>query len=253
MAYSTIDVGNGTFDGDGTRANNYTCIDGGNAANATGVLTSFSIWLATSNTDNSLVMGTFYYNGTVGHYRSRDSENNFGNISNASAATFTGRNCDVTSGDFLGEYLVTGTVEASSTGGSGGLGYVAGNAFTGNDTLFDVSAASTQRTAIYATGVTVPDAPTSVSATDNLIDKVTITWTAGTGETDGHKVYRDGTVLNSDTAIAHDTNTFDDTTAAAGTTYAYTVKAINAAGLSAASSADNGIRLSAFRPQILIF
>ena len=38
----------------------------------------------------------------------------------------------------------------------------------------------------------VPSAPTSVSATDNLTDKVTVTWTAGVGETDGHCVYRNG-------------------------------------------------------------
>lgn len=103
----------------------------------------------------------------------------------------------------------------------------------------------------YASGVTVPDAPTSVSATDSLTDKVTITWTAGTGETDGHRVYRDSIDISG--VVAHGTATYDDTTAVAGTTYSYTVKAINDAGLSAASSADNGTRLlgTTFIPRII--
>jgi len=94
---------------------------------------------------------------------------------------------------------------------------------------------------IYGSGVTVPDAPTAVSATDNLSDKVTITWIAGTGETGGHRVYRDGTDISG--VVAHGTATYDDTTGTAGTTYSYTVKAINAAGLSADSLKADGKRL----------
>lgn len=89
--------------------------------------------------------------------------------------------------------------------------------------------------------LTVPSAPTNVSATDNLADKVTITWTAGVGETGGHRVYRDGIDISG--IVAHGTNTYDDITGIAGVTYSYTVKAINDAGLSEASVADNGIRI----------
>jgi hypothetical protein len=130
---------------------------------------------------------------------------------------------------------------------------------------------------IYQIYVTVtytplPAAPTNVSATENLTDKITITWTAGDGETNGHRVYRDGNDISG--VVSHGTSTYDDTGAAApaitagsasasngtfsfkvvcsnsgesianGTTYSYTVKAINDGGTSSASSADNGYRLA---------
>lgn len=88
---------------------------------------------------------------------------------------------------------------------------------------------------LMGTGATVetppeaPEAPSSV----NSINKVTITWTAGVGETGGHRVYRDGTDISG--IIAHGTNTFDDVPPDTGT-HSYTVKAINNVGLSSASS-----------------
>jgi hypothetical protein len=242
-----IDIGYGTFDGDGEGATNCTHLGLDNPANATGVLTSFSLWFATAVTDGSCKVGTFSGSGT--DYDDRDYEL-IGNVSAGAEQVFTGKNCDVVIGDFGGLYMATGTPERNSTGGLG-RPWVSGDKFGAGVITYTVSV--NYRLAFYATGVTVPDAPTSVSATDNLSDKVTITWTAGTGETSGNKVYRDGSVLNSDTAIAHDTNTFDDTTGVAGTTYAYTVKAINPAGMSAASTADNGTRVSRFNSQIIIF
>jgi hypothetical protein len=95
----------------------------------------------------------------------------------------------------------------------------------------------------------LPETPTDVFATDNLTDKVAITWTAGIGETGGHRVYRDGEDISG--VVATGTATYDDTTGTAGVTYSYTVKAINDAGLSAASSADNGIRVAIKIPQFI--
>jgi len=250
MAYSAIDVGAGAADYTyGTRTS--TILDLTNPVNATGVLTSFELWFTdwdTGGNGTDVVVGTFY--GTSPSWTSRDSEA-LGTVTCYSKQTFTGKNCDATIGDIIGEYNSGGNIGWEASGGSG-TPYISGNQFGTGAKTYDVSL-TTRRIALYATGVTVPDAPTSVSATDNLTDKVTITWTAGTGETDGHKVYRDGSVLNGDTAIVHGTNTFDDTTAVIGTTYAYTVKAINAAGLSAASSADNGTRTAAtsFIPRIM--
>ena len=86
----------------------------------------------------------------------------------------------------------------------------------------------------------VPSAPTSVSATDDLTNKVTITWTAGSGETNGHRVYRNGSDVSG--VVNHGTSTYDDVPSVG--TYSYTVKAINAAGLSSASSANNGTRVA---------
>jgi hypothetical protein len=229
MAYSTIDVG-GNDTNISIGGTGYTFIDKNNPANANGVLTSFRVGL--SGTSN-IIMGTFSVSGTT--LTNRDHED----ISSASSGTYTGRNCDVATYDLLGIWAGTTQIHYAFSGD--GEWYIASNIFGTSGTC---EAYGPLIFNMYATGVTVPDAPTSVSATDNLTDKVTITWTAGTGETDGNKVYRDGTVLNSDVAIAHDTNTFDDTTGTAGTTYAYTVKAINPAGLSAASTADNGTRVA---------
>jgi hypothetical protein len=247
MAYSAIDIGAGATNRESlTSTSTYTRVDLANAANASGVLTSFEVWWNTTGID--LKLGTFSVSGTDITYH--DHVFWSGNITAGSKQTYTGDNCLVTSGEYLGSSFASGTIELSDSGGSGYL-YSIHERFTAG--TFETTLNSGMAVSCYATGVTVPDAPTSVSATNNLSDKITITWTAGTGETDGHKVYRDGSVLNGDTAIVHGTNTFDDTTAVAGTAYAYTVKAINPAGLSAASTADNGTRTAAtsFIPRIM--
>ena len=131
-----------------------------------------------------------------------------------------------------------------------------------------VPSGTTNKYSIYATYSPVPDAPTSVAATDgSATDKVTITWTKSTGATDYH-VWRDST----DLGAAGDVATFDDTGAAAptvtagtasatdgsatdkvtlsisgasannGTTYTYKVVASNAAGNSADSATNTGYR-----------
>ncbi len=235
MAYGTIDIGAGATN----RASfcnivGYTEIDIDNPANASGILNSFEMWFETSNT-GGLKVGTFSGSGTS--YTIRDYES-ITSCASGSKKTFTGKNCDVITGDFNGIVATTnGRIEYATSGGLGCY-YYSGDGFSGTHTY---TLAADDIMSLYATGVTVPDVPTSVSATDNLTDKVTITWTAGTGETGGHRVYRDGADISG--VVAHGTATYDDTTAVAGTTYSYTVKAINAAGLSAASTADNGIKL----------
>jgi hypothetical protein len=112
------------------------------------------------------------------------------------------------------------------------------------------------------------EAPTNVSATDGTAtDKVVITWTKSTDAT-GYKIYRSGTLIDT----VGDVATYDDTganpptitvgTSSAsdgtntsyctlgvsgevsnnGTSYSYTVKATNADGDSASSSANTGYR-----------
>jgi len=231
VAYSAIDIGLDVINRVASAVNGYTRVYNNNTANATGVLTVFEAWFATNG--SGLKMGTFSGSGTS--YDDRDYES-IGNVTAGSKQTFTGKNCDVSSGDKLGAYWSGGGVE--DTGVDGG-GYVkVGDQFgSGSQTYGTYD----YEDSFYATGVTVPDAPTSVSATDDLTDKVTITWTAGTGETGGHRVYRDTVDISG--IVATGTNTYDDTTAVAGTTYSYTVKSRNAAGLSVASAADNGIRV----------
>ncbi|KKM88166.1 hypothetical protein LCGC14_1261500 [marine sediment metagenome] len=116
--------------------------------------------------------------------------------------------------------------------------------------------------------LTKPAAPTSVVASDNLNDKVTITWVKATGAT-GYQIYRDGTPLG----WLGDVATGDDTGAGApsitpgaavagdglstahvslsitgegtnnGTTHTYKVRARNATGESVDSATDTGKRI----------
>lgn len=244
MSYSTIDAGVSGFTGEYACGATDTNINLDNPANASGVLNSFKIKI---NVNNSTVkVGTFYGSGTS--YTMRDYET-WASITSGSEQTLTGVNCDVSTSDLVGLYSGTAGVQDSASGGSGVL-YVDGDNFHAGAHTYTTTGTG-WRMVLYGSGVTVPDAPTNVSATDNLKDKVTITWTAGTGETGGHRVYRAGTDISG--VVAHGTNTYNDTTGEAGTTYSYTVKAINDAGLSAASTADNGTRLRLSRPPIFIF
>lgn len=114
--------------------------------------------------------------------------------------------------------------------------------------------------------LTKPAAPTNVVASDNLTDRVTVSWTQSTGATN-YRVYRDSSDIS---GLLGNVATWDDTTAAAptitagtaaasdgtsadyvvlslagesannGTTYTYYVVAINATGASANSSTDTG-------------
>lgn len=88
------------------------------------------------------------------------------------------------------------------------------------------------------TVVTIPATPATPTATagDNKVD---LGWTAVSGAT-SYKVYRGGTLLASPT-----TNSYSDTTALNGTSYSYTVSAVNTAGESAQSSAVNATPVSA--------
>jgi hypothetical protein len=235
MAYSEIDIGAGaTNRGGSADADGRTRIGLDNPANATGVLTSFEVLLTSSD---NLTVGTFTVTaGQPSKYTSRDSEY-YTNVASGSKQVLTGGNCDAQTNDYLGIYLATGNISYSASGCAGSY-YYGGNAFGVGEKTYTSTAG--QAHSVYATGLTVPDAPTSVAATDNLSDRLTVTWTAGVGETDGHRVYRDGSDISG--VVTHGTATYNDTTAVVGTTYTYTVKAINAAGLSTASSSDTGIK-----------
>lgn len=272
MAYTAIDIGSAATNRAGTGStSNSSRVFVDNPANETGVLTYFETWMATAVTDNSLRVGTLHGSGTT--YAARDYEL-IGNCAAGSKQTYTGKNCSVESGDYIGSYFNVGGTEQDSGSGGGHYRLANTNAFadTNNHTYSALSSGTT--TSLYATGGTLPDAPTNVSASENDPDKVTISWTAGTGETSGHVVYRDG--VDCSGVVAHGTSTFNDTNAdppasvitpgttaasdgtdadkvilsvsghsiKSGTVHVYTVKAINATGYSVASSSDNGSRVS---------
>ena len=101
-----------------------------------------------------------------------------------------------------------------------------------------VSAASTGNT-----GYRSLIAPMSVAATDGtLTTGVTVTWAASSGAT-GYQVWRAiGAGVAAQIATVGAVVTYSDTTAVAGTLYTYSVKAVAAAGVSAASATDTGYR-----------
>ena len=76
---------------------------------------------------------------------------------------------------------------------------------------------------------TPPSTPGNLAATIVSFNRVDLSWSASTDNlgVTGYKVYRDGNLLQSLTA---GTTSYQDLTAAANTSYSYTVKAIDSAG-----------------------
>ena len=89
----------------------------------------------------------------------------------------------------------------------------------------------------------LPAAPTGVAASDGTYsDKVRVTWSSMSGATN-YELYRAESAVGTRTLLGSPTAvTFDDTTAVAGTTYYYWVKACKACGCSDLSGHDVGVR-----------
>ena len=106
------------------------------------------------------------------------------------------------------------------------------------------SNSSNTASATTQTCSTPPSAPTGVSGTDGTYtDKVRVSWVAPSGAT-SYQVYRNSSNSSSGASSigSSSASPFDDTSAAAGTTYWYFVKACNAAGCSGYSASDGGYR-----------
>jgi len=90
-----------------------------------------------------------------------------------------------------------------------------------------------------------PSAPTGVSASDGTFtDRVQVSWSASTGAT-YYQVFRH-TSNNSSSATllssSFPSSPYNDTSAVAGTTYYYWIKACNSGGCSSFSASDSGYR-----------
>ena len=143
-----IDVGADPIDRAGARALTYTLIDYNNLANDTGILDEFQIHLAV--TGANVKVGTFY--GADPYFTSRDYET-IGSVSAGSTQTFSGLSINVTTGDCVGIYGTSGTID-TVTFGQGGVFYDTGDNFGAGSQEYDEFGGDA--ISLYATGATVP-------------------------------------------------------------------------------------------------
>ncbi|MFA5153469.1 MAG: hypothetical protein WC554_12975, partial [Clostridia bacterium] len=135
MAYEAIDIGNAAVDDSSSAGNDYTYLDYYNAANASGILNSVSIYINDAP-EGSYSIGTFN-NISANVWSSRDYESF--TSSGTGLKTFTGRNIDVGTGDALGFYLATGGALEAKYNSGGGIGLAcrkAGNQFGNSNVTF---------------------------------------------------------------------------------------------------------------------
>jgi len=142
-----IDIGYAAVDGTGSMGFDFTVFTLDNPANATGALDTIEIWAET--TMGGTKAGTFYGSGT--DYTSRDVET-IGTVTAGSKQTFTGLNCNVETGDYIGIYYSSGRIERFTTTGAG-ICYIAGDQFgTGQQTYFSFDG---DAISLYGTGETL--------------------------------------------------------------------------------------------------
>ena len=145
---ATIDIGPGAIDGDDVSGAGYTFIDKDNPANNTGTIDTFEIWCNTNLTGTKI--GTIAGSGTT--YTPRDVET-IGNVTSGSKQTFSGLDCDVTSGDFMGYYAGAGLIERSTSGGTQYY-YKSGDQWGAGEQTY-TAGSSNNKLSLYGTGVTV--------------------------------------------------------------------------------------------------
>ena len=109
-----IDVGAAAIDR-GTTLAGRTLVNKTNPANATGTIDTVEIWCAT-NLSTTDVATFFVVSGD--NLSTRDFEN-IGAVTSGSKQTFSGLNMDVETGDYIGSFASTGTLEVDSSGGAG--------------------------------------------------------------------------------------------------------------------------------------
>lgn len=147
---AVITIGAAAVNGDSGLGGQFTDINIADAANDTGKITSFEAWVQANATGCKI--GTFSGSGIT--YTSRDVEV-IGNIVTGSKQTFSGLNCDVVTGDFVGAYMDNAeTWEA--TDGVGSTAWLAGDQFgTGSQSYATIA----RRLSVYGVGTTVVATP----------------------------------------------------------------------------------------------
>jgi hypothetical protein len=156
----TIDVGSGATDRANRQDPLITYVAQENPANGTGNIDTFQIWPNTNMTGCEAAL--FYV--VSGNFLTTRSNTDIGNVSAGSAQTFTGLTLAVSTGDYLGTYFATGTLESLSTAGTGvwpegGDKIPCTNLDFGSPLDFTLS--------IYGTGATVTDQTAYLFRNDN--------------------------------------------------------------------------------------
>ncbi len=233
------------------------------AINGTSVLTQFDVWVA-ANAPHKAVVRSF--NATA------DASGNIAvNFSNGSADQLEINALEILGGSVTAAPASLAAAQASATSASLTWGTVSG-ATTYN--LYRGTAAGAEGSTPYQTGLTsaaytdsgltagatyyykvvavnaqgesalsneaafaaVPSAPTGVSGTTSSATPAVISWGTVSGAT-SYTVYR-GATSGAETSLATGVagTSYSDTTAARGTTYYYTVAAVNAGGTSSQSA-----------------
>ncbi|MBK1693862.1 hypothetical protein CKO09_03785 [Chromatium weissei] len=181
---------------------------------------------------------------------------------------FTCYSASSSTGNYLDIDWSRGTTEAGSSGSAllNNNSQVLGTLWGGNDSCYNTGGTSTygRFEVAYNSGlnkwlnaddasnittpvtpiITIPLAPTSVSASDGTkTDRVQITWNLSANAT-SYEIWRNAfNNMNLATKIGTSTaTTYDDMRAIAGTTYYYWVKAVNSAGASDFSAFNSGYR-----------
>ena len=231
-----IDIGSGAVSQASSIVTRIT-IDAANTANDTGTLDTIEVYFSTNSGHTDV--GTF----------SRPSGDNFtprdyealGSVSAGSKQTFTGLDCDVETGDYLGLYA-WGNICSAVSGGSG-FYQRTGSAFPTAQAKYYLTANRT--VSIYGTGATPTFAPTvtTQSATSisssGFIGNGTITATGGVNVTRRGFCYKAGTSGDPTTAdsVVYDdgsygTGSFNKAISglSAGTSYRVRAYAVNSIG-----------------------
>ncbi len=147
---AVIDIGSPAIDRAGFTNQGKTRILADNTANASGTLDTFEVWAISGFNPINTKIGTF--SGTPPNLTVHDFES-IGTITGGSKQTFSGLDCDVEIGDFLGAYWEgsEGRFENDATGFAGKY-WKSGDFFGAGQTEYALEADATF--SLYGTGET---------------------------------------------------------------------------------------------------
>ncbi len=146
-----IDIGTPAVDSPSFFSTDFTLINENNAANDTGTISTFEVWLKAGGGDGvGVKVGTFTQQAP-GTFTNRDVEE-IGAVTAGSKQTFSGLNCDVETGDWAGAYCSAGQFELDNAGGNV-VKFKAGDQFGAGEQAG--YGASGQLLSLFGTGSTV--------------------------------------------------------------------------------------------------